>query len=200
MRPRLIDSHAAFRLLLALPAILLILGYVFVHHRTGELLAGSGEWAARLLILTLAVTPLRLLLRQFGFSPSWPMWLMQRRRDLGLAAFLYACFHLGVYAARQSSIHVMLYDLPYREYLAGWIALATMLALALTSNDWSVHRLGRWWKPLQRLTYASAIAVYLHWLWIRLDHIPALLHFLPLVVLEAYRVWHNFARPAGARN
>ena len=78
--------------------------------------------------------------------------------------------------------------------------VATMLALAVTSNDRAVHALGRWWKPLQRLAYVSAIAAALHWFWIRLDHTGVWLHFLPLAALEAYRLLHNFARPSGMRH
>ena len=86
------------------------------------------------------------------------------------------------------------------EYLMGWIAFITMLVLAVTSNDRSVHALGRWWKPLQRLAYVSVVAAALHWFWIRLDHTSVWLHVIPVAVLEAYRLWYNFARPAGIRH
>lgn len=187
-------SPLLFRLLLALPALGFLFSYAFVHRSLGSLLDASGEWAARLLIATLAVTPLRYLLRLLPGQQHAAMWLLKRRRDLGLAAFLYALFHMLTYAVRQWNIHVILYDLPFKEYLAGWIALACMTVLALTSSDAAVHGMGRWWKRLQRLTYLAAVAVYLHWFWIRLDHWPSFLHFLPLVMLEAYRLWHDFAR------
>ncbi len=155
---------------------------------------------AALLILTLMVTPLRLLLKQLGSGPTWPMWLFKRRRDLGVGAFLYAALHLGTYVIRQNNIHVVLYDLPYKEYLAGWIAFATMLVLSLTSSDAAVHTMGTWWKVLQRLAYVSVIAVALHWFWIRLDHTAVYIHFAPLVLLELYRLWYNYARPSGLRH
>lgn len=196
----LADSHAAFRLLLAIPAIIMLWQFLFVARSWGLLLDRSGEWAIRMLIVTLAVTPIRILMKQSGMGPHWPMWLMKRRRELGMAAFLYAALHLGVYLVRQSNIHVVLFDIQYREYLVGWIAFITMLALAVTSNDASVHRLGAWWKPLQRLAYVSAVAAALHWFWVRLDHGGLWLHFAPLVLLEAYRLWYNFSRPAGARH
>ena len=194
-----LDSRALFRLALALPAVAILWGFFRTHYSFGQLIGDSGEWSARLLIATLAITPVRLLLRQIGLSPQWPMWLFKRRRDLGIAAFLYALLHLGAYVVRQSNINVILYDLPYKEYLTGWIASAAMLLLAVTSNDWAVHAMGTSWKLLQRLSYLAAATLYLHWLWIRLDHWPAYVHFLPLVLLEAYRLWHDFARP-GARH
>ncbi|MCA3573857.1 MAG: ferric reductase-like transmembrane domain-containing protein [Aestuariivirga sp.] len=200
MLRRIVDSHWSLRLLLALPAALMLWQFFFGWRSWGMLIGQSGEWAVRLLIATLAVTPLRLMMKQLGFGPHWPMWLFQRRRDLGVAAFLYAALHLGAYLLRQSNLHVVLFDMQYREFLMGWIAFLTMLVLALTSNDRSVHALGRWWKPLQRLAYVSIVAAALHWFWIRLDHTAVWLHMIPLALLEAYRLWHNFARPAGMRH
>jgi methionine sulfoxide reductase heme-binding subunit len=200
MLGRIIDSRALFRLLLAIPAAVMFWQFLFGAKSWGMLIGQSGEWAVRLLILTLAVTPIRLLMKQAGLGPHWPMWLFQRRRDLGIAAFLYAALHLGAYLVRTPNFHVVAFDMQFMEYVAGWIAFITMLVLALTSNDASVHRLGTWWKPLQRLAYVSAVAAALHWFWIRLDHTAVWLHFIPLAVLEAYRLWYNFARPAGVRH
>lgn len=199
MLGRLIDSHWAFRTILALPAIGMLLQFLRLHS-WGLLLDQSGEWAVRMLIATLAVSPVRLVMKQLQFGPSWPMWLFKRRRDLGMACFLYAALHLAVYLVRQSNLNVVLFDMRYIEYTLGWIGFATLLALAITSNDASVHRLGTWWKPLQRLVYLSAIAIFLHWYMIRLDHRGLWLHLAPLIVLEGYRVMYNFARPSGVRH
>ena len=196
----LINSHWAFRLFLALPAIAMLWRFGLTDGGTGQLLSASGEWAARLLIVTLAVTPLRMLFHQFGLAQHLPMWLFKRRRDLGLAAFLYAALHLATYVARQSNLHLILYEMRYIEYIMGWIAITSMLIIAVISNDWSVHHLGTKWKLLQRLVYVSAVAAFLHWLWIKLDDVPVLVHFAPLAALEAFRLWYNFARPAGPRH
>jgi sulfoxide reductase heme-binding subunit YedZ len=200
MRGRLVNSLWAFRLLLAVPAAIM-LGNFLMHGRGwGQLIDQSGEWAIRLLILTLAITPLRLLMKQLGFGPHWPMWLFKRRRSLGLAAFLYASLHASAYLIRQANLNVVLFDLRFAEYLTGWIAFLGMLLLAATSNDDAVHRLGLWWKMLQRLAYVAMIAAAVHWYLIRLDHTALWLHVLPLAALEAYRIWYNFARPAGIKH
>lgn len=199
MLKRLADSHWTFRLLLACPA--LWIAWQFFQLRSwGLLMEQSGDWAIRFLVLTLAVTPLRLLMRELGFGPHWPMWLLKRRRDLGVAAFLYALAHLLIYLIRQSNLHVVLFDMKYAEYLTGWIAFLLLLVLALTSNDASLHRLGRWWKPLQRLAYVSIMAAALHWAWIRMDHRLLWMTLLPLLALEGYRLFHNFSRPSGLRH
>ncbi len=200
MLGRLLDSHAAFRVVLAIPAIFMLSLFFLGARSWGLLIDSSGEWAMRMLVATLAVSPVRLLMKQAGLGPHWPMWLFKRRRDLGVAAFLYAALHLATYLIRQSNLHVVFFDMQYREYLMGWIAFATLLALAVTSNDRAVHGLGHWWKPLQRLAYVSVIAAALHWFWIRLDHTEVWLHVLPLAALEAYRIWYNFARPAGLKH
>ncbi len=200
MLREIVDSFLALRLLLALPAAVMLSQFFFGERGWGQLINQSGDGAVRLLILTLAVTPLRLLMKQMGLGPHWPMWLFKRRRDLGLAAFLYASLHLCAYLIRQANLNVVLFDLRTAAYLAGWIAFLTMLALALTSNDSAVHRLGVWWKLLQRLAYVSVIAAALHWYLIKSGHEALWLHLLPLAVLEAYRIWSNFARPAGLRH
>ena len=187
----LIDSHALLRLVIAIPAIVMLSRYAFVGGGLGQVIQASGEWAARLLIVTLAITPIRMLFK----GRHWPMWLFKRRRDLGLAAFLYGLLHLGAYVIRQSSINVILYDIQYLEYIFGWLAFAGMLVLALISNDAALHRLGTMWKKVQRLVYIAAVAAFLHWVWIKLDNVPALIHFAPLALLEAYRLWYNFTRP-----
>ena len=199
MLGRLVGSHWAFRALLALPAIGMLVQFARLHS-WGLLLDQSGEWAVRMLILTLAVSPARIVMKQLHFGPHWPAWLLKRRRDLGLACFLYAALHLAVYLIRQSNLNVVLFDMRYIEYALGWVAFATLLALAITSNDASVHRLGTWWKPLQRLVYVSAIAAFLHWYLIRLDHRGLWLHLAPLLLLEGFRVMHNFARPSGVKH
>jgi sulfoxide reductase heme-binding subunit YedZ len=190
------NSPWVFRLFLALPAIAMLTRFGMTVGGIGQLLQASGEWAARLLIVTLAVTPIRIVFHQFGLRQDVPMWLFQRRRDLGLAAFLYALLHLAVYVARQSSPHVILYEMQFIEYLMGWLAMAAMLITAVISNDWSLRHLGATWKVLQRLVYVAALAVFLHWLWIKLDDIPVLLHFMPLAALEAFRLCYNFSRPS----
>ncbi len=199
MLRRLVESHAAFRLLLALPWVAMLVTFARLHSWS-LLIAQSGEWSVRLLILTLAVSPARIVMKQLHMDPHWPMWLMKRRRDLGMACFLYALLHLSFYLVRQWNIHVVLFDLQDMAYAMGWIGFVTLLALAITSNDASLHSLGRWWKPLQRLVYVSAIAAFLHWYLIRQDHSALWLHLLPLLALEAYRLMHNFRHPAGMKH
>jgi sulfoxide reductase heme-binding subunit YedZ len=54
--------------------------------------------------------------------------------------------------------------------------------------------LGIWWKFWQRAVYVVAIATVIHWVLIKWDVVPVVIHFAPLAALEAYRLWHNFMK------
>ena len=81
-------------LALALPA--LWIGWQWIatpeSFGFGHAIKDSGDWAAWLLLLTLAVTPLRLAFRR----ARWTLWLMKRRRDLGVSSFAYAAIHTAI--------------------------------------------------------------------------------------------------------
>jgi hypothetical protein len=68
---------------------------------------------------------------------------------------------------------------------------------SLTSMDYFVRKMGTWWKWLQRWTYAAAVLTLVHWAALHdwNGTAPALVHFGPLIALEAYRVWYWYLRP-----
>ena len=160
-----------------------------IHHAVGE----SGEWAARFLIVTLSITPLAMLFKGWDFT----RWLKKSRRWLGVAAFGYAGLHVIAYVMGEDSLARILSQATDLDYLAGWLAFAVFLPLAATSTDWAVRRLGTWWKPLQRLTYAAAALVLLHWSLLHDGHGigAALANFAPWFALTAYRLWYWYLRP-----
>lgn len=123
----------------------------------------TGFGALRLLVISLAVTPVRKLLPRLG-------WLIRFRRMLGLWAFAYASLHLLTYLWLYAgwSWPAMQDDLLRRPYIwAGVTAWALMLPLAATSTAWSIRSLGgKRWNWLHRLVYISAIAGVLHYWWI----------------------------------
>jgi sulfoxide reductase heme-binding subunit YedZ len=175
-------STAVLWLILALPAILLLVGYL---RDTLEFVHASGEFGARLLIVTLAVTPLGLMFP----GARWPRWLMQHRRHLGVASFCYVLLHTGVYVARQADFGKLLDDAREAGMWTAWVGLVLLLLLAATSNEWSVRLLQRGWKRLHRWVYAAAILSYLHWVLVAFDRTAATVHFTLLALLEGYRIW-----------
>ena len=120
----------------------------------------TGIWALRLLVVTLAITPLR---RITGWNR-----LIQYRRMLGLFAFFYACLHLASYVVldRYFDLSGIWDDVVERPFItAGMVAFVTMVPLAVTSTRGWIRRLGRRWQLLHRLVYLSAIAAAVHYLW-----------------------------------
>jgi sulfoxide reductase heme-binding subunit YedZ len=122
-----------------------------------EVIHQTGLWTIRLLLVTLAVTPLRQLLR-------WPQ-LVTVRRMIGVAAFAYAAAHLTAFAADKAfDLGVVATEIVTRFYLTiGALALAGLATLAATSTDRMVRRLGgRNWRRLHRLVYAIGILAAVH--------------------------------------
>ena len=170
--------------LLALPGAYMTYRYVQGTTFYGEYLHATGELSARVLILTLAVTPLRLMFP----NAAWARWLARRRRYLGVAAFGYALLHAAAYLQRQS-FAVIVEDAGELALATGWVALLVMLALAATSNDISVRQLGRRWKWLHRTVYLAAVLTFAHWILTAFDPLPGAVHLAVLAALEAIRVW-----------
>lgn len=122
---------------------------------------GTGEFGLRLLLATLAVTPLR---RLTGWT-----WLIRLRRMLGLFAFLYASLHLLAYLWLDQFFdwRAIFEDILRRPYISvGFAALVLMVPLAVTSTTGWVRRLGARWRQLHRLVYPIACLAVLHFLWL----------------------------------
>ena len=122
-----------------------------------ELIHNSGLWTIRLLLISLAVTPLRAVL-------DWPRLLLVRRM-LGVSAMVYGLLHLTLYVIQQKwSLPFVASEIVHRFYLTiGFIALLTLVALGSTSTDAMTRRMGRWWKRLHRLAYPAAALAVLHY-------------------------------------
>lgn len=121
-----------------------------------EALHRTGRAAVRLLIASLAVTPLRAV-------TGWGR-LVSVRRMLGLSAFFYAAAHLGLYTASQGwDVAKVASEIAARPFLAvGAVALGGLAVLAATSTDAAIRRMGRNWHRLHRTVYALAPLAVLH--------------------------------------
>ncbi len=149
-----------------------------------ELLHGSGELSARLLIVTLMLTPLR----QLFPRALWLRWLRARRRTLGVASFVYAFLHTIFYLIDMETLRNVLVELPAPGIWTGWIAFFIFLVLGATSNDRSVRWLRTRWRTLHRTVYVAAVFTLAHWVLIHDNQVSAWIHFTPLLVLEIHRV------------
>jgi methionine sulfoxide reductase heme-binding subunit len=176
-------------LLLALPLAAALVRYALTPDVwPGDLLHPTGEWSARFIILALLVTPLRQLWPQAAAT----RFLARYRRSLGVAAFLYALAHLLAYVLDMETLAAMLAELGAPAIWTGWLALLILVPLGLTSNDASMRLLREGWKRLQRLAYPAALLTLAHWALVHDGLVPALLHFTPLVFLQAVRLSRHF--------
>ena len=153
----------------------------------------TGDWALRLLLVTLAMTPLRRLLGQ-----PWPIRL---RRMLGLYAFFYASLHLLAWAwlDQQWLLAEIVADIAKRPYITvGFAAWLLLLPLAVTSNRFSMRRLGRRWASLHKLVYLIGLLAVLHFVWlIKADLLEPLLYaavFAGLMLTRADLLRQKFAK------
>lgn len=167
-RPALL--HPALRpglhLLCALPLAGLVLALLTQQlgaNPAEALIRGLGDWALRGLLLTLAITPLRVISQQ-------PL-LLRYRRLFGLWAFAYAALHLLAYAAFDKGLDAgeVLRDVLKRPFiLVGMLAFLLLLPLAATSFAAAQRRLGgRRWQALHRLVYLVALLACLHFWWMK---------------------------------
>lgn len=149
-----------------------------------------GEWTLRLLLATLAITPIR---RIAGWN-----WLAKHRRTLGLFAFGYGVLHLMVWAILDVQLiiddlvgwDVVWTDLTKRPFITvGMLALLLMLPLAITSTKGMIARLGRRWRLLHRLVYVVVALGLVHfWMAVKLDIREPLVYVLAFAALMAWRV------------
>ena len=144
----------------------------------------TGEAAAVLLILALAISPLKAL---FG-AAAWTRWLLRQRRAIGVAAFGYAAIHMVVFALSIGSIADIVAGMAWASMWTGWAAFAGLLVMAAISNDRAVRAMGRGWKAVQRLAYPAALLTLAHWLLLTRDWTEALIWFAPLGLLQLARL------------
>jgi sulfoxide reductase heme-binding subunit YedZ len=129
---------------------------------TATITFATGLATLRLLIISLAITPVRRLSPRLG-------WLIKFRRLLGLFAFFYATLHLLTYVALYAGfdVNTMLADIAKRRYItAGLTAWLLLLPLAATSTNWAIRKLGgKRWNRLHMLVYAAAVCGVIHYWW-----------------------------------
>ena len=144
-----------------------------------------GDWTLRFVVITLAITPLRKILR----LPQ----LIRFRRMLGLFAFFYACLHFSTWLGLDQFFDwsSMMKDIAKRPYITvGFFGFVLLIPLALTSTAGWIRRLGgKRWQMLHRLIYVTAIAGVIHYYWLVKSDIRKPLEYALLVgILLAWRL------------
>ncbi|WP_345250889.1 protein-methionine-sulfoxide reductase heme-binding subunit MsrQ [Pigmentiphaga soli] len=147
----------------------------------------SGRWTLTGLLLTLSVSPLRVLLKQ----PT----LLRVRRMLGLFSFFYACLHFTTYVwwDQWFDVVAILADVAKRPFImVGFAALVLLIPLAVTSTQGWMRRLGRKWQALHRMVYGIVVLALLHYWWQKAgknDFAVVTIYVAVFAGLMAWRVW-----------
>jgi sulfoxide reductase heme-binding subunit YedZ len=180
-------------------ACLTPLSLLVLHAFRGELSANpvedvtntTGIWTLRLIVATLAITPLRWLTRINQ--------LIQYRRVVGLFAFFYGSLHFLTYFILDHQLQFggLWDDVKKRPYItAGFTAFVLLIPLAITSTTGWIRRMGgRNWNLLHRLIYITALAAVLHYFWkVKLDTTNPIYYGLLVGALLAIRAVHAARR------
>ena len=175
------------------PAALLVYGFY-----TNDLTANpldyitdqTGTWALSFLVISLSVTPIR---RLTGWNP-----IIKLRRMLGLFSFFYALLHMLTWVVLLNffDVNEMVKDVFERPFITvGMATFLVLLALAVTSNQFSIRRLGRRWQRLHRLAYAAAIGAVIHFWWLVKEDVTEPRRWLVIVtLLLGLRAWWAWKR------
>ncbi len=153
-----------------------------------------GQWALRFLIATLMITPIRHLL---GYN------LLRYRRALGLMTFYYALMHFLVYMIldRGLDFSTVIEDIIKRPFITiGMAGLFGLLLLAITSNHYSIRKLGKNWVRLHKLVYVIAILGAVHFIMSVKSWPPEpIIYAAILALLLAFRLFRGVLPKASAR-
>jgi len=150
-----------------------------------------GDWGLRFLLITLAITPLRMI-------TGWHI-LARFRRMMGLYAFFYITLHLTCFFVVDmgGSFTALWEEVVKRKFItAGMAAFILLVPLAATSADVIIKKLGAArWKALHKSIYAAAILACLHFYWmVKADKTEPLIYTVILAVLLLYRVYDRVRR------
>ncbi len=165
-----------------LPFLFLIAG--FYLNRLGAnpletLTHETGLWCLRFLLITLLMTPLKLILK-LNF-------VIQFRRMFGLYAYFYGVLHLVTYVWFDQffAFSDIWLDIQARPFIAvGFFSMLLMTPLAITSSDWMIKKMGgKNWQLLHKMVYIVAILACVHYLWLVKINITSPLYYTAILTI-----------------
>ena len=151
----------------------------------------TGETGLRLLLITLAITPLRAITKINQ--------LILLRRMLGVFSFFYIFLHFQTWLVIDNffNFQQIIEDISERYYiLFGSLAFMMMIPLAVTSTNRMVRWLGgKRWVRLHRLVYAIGILGVLHYyLSVKADITQPVIYAAILALLLGFRVVAHYRK------
>ena len=145
----------------------------------------TGLWALIILLVTLSLTPVRLITGQ--------VWAIQLRRLTGLFMFFYACLHITTYVWLDFGFvwaDIVKDIAKHPRILVGFAAFILVIPLAATSNRYMIKRLKTNWKKLHQAVYLIAILAVVHFWWlVKKDITEPLYYATALAILLGIRIY-----------
>jgi sulfoxide reductase heme-binding subunit YedZ len=150
----------------------------------------TGTWALVIMLVTLSMTPVRLL--------TGVAWQVQLRRMMGLFMFFYACLHFITYIWLDHWFDWMeiTKDIAKHPYvLVGFSAFVLTIPLAITSNNYMMRKLRENWKRLHAMAYLIAVLGVLHFFWlVKKDIREPLAYAVVLAALLGIRLYYKYQK------
>ncbi len=189
----LLKSPWFILLLLVLPGVLIIVKGLqggFFANPVEFIQLETGETTVRILLVTLWISPLRVIFPNFRLLKI----IVRHRRMMGVSCFVYVLLHFTIYLLDYSTLAVMLENFTRPFIISGALAFVILLAMAITSTNWAVKKMGfKKWKNLHRLVYLAVFLAFLHmFLKEKSNVLVTLLYFIPLLLAEAYRLYSTW--------
>lgn len=172
---------------LSVPFITICVRFASDSISYGQVIHQTGLWSAGLLVVALAISPLRRIFK----AARWAKRLVYHRRAIGVASFAYALLHTGFYLERKWGAGLILEEGLEASLATGWLAFAIFVLLATTSNDRSVRALGRNWKRLHRWVYVATLLMFVHWWLASFDPSLGYVFAAVVIALQLLRIRAN---------
>jgi sulfoxide reductase heme-binding subunit YedZ len=154
------------------------------------IIRGLGDWGLRILLITLAISPVRRLL-------NWPQ-ILRTRRMLGLYTYFYVVLHLFGYLWFDQFFdwEEIWFDILERPFITvGMISVVLLTPLAITSTKGMIRRLGKNWMRLHLLIYPISVLIVVHFWWmVKLDVTEPMIYSFILTLLLAERLFRKMKR------
>ncbi len=190
----IVNAPMTLWLVLAWPSLPILWDFYENNRYFAEMMSITGILSIQLLVLTLSITPLMLLCKGWASGKQIMRWFLKRRRYFGLASFGYAALHLLIYIrdiGDFENIYLEAFDI---AFTVGWLGFLIMVPAALTSNDYSIRKMGTAWKAMQRLIYPAAVLIFVHWLYFEIFWDDALMWMGALAIVKAYHLSYRLVQ------
>ena len=182
-------------LILLIPS--LIWGFQFFNGNLGvnpieNLMDKMGLMALRVIVLTLIISSLA----DIKYFKS----IVVLRRMIGLFAFYYVCLNFLTYIVLDHffDIKFIFKDIAKRPFITfGFISFLCLIPLAITSNKFSLRKLGyKIWKRIHYLIYIAAFLSSLHfYMLVRANKTEPLIYIIIILILLSYRLFTRIIIP-----